>query len=207
MENLFRYDGKFWEILEEVTDIVILNFLFIICSIPIISIGASLSALYTVSLKKVNEEHISVSKEFIKSFKLNLKISTLAWLFIVIVAFVLFLDFYISNLIYNEFIGIVLKFTCTLVSILLVFNFTYLFPMISKFDNTLKNTVINSTIISLQHLPYTIIMSILNFLWVILLFLLINCYQYILFFYIVIGFGITSYINSILLNKIFLKYI
>jgi len=205
MDNLFRYDSKFWEILEEVTDIVILNFLFIICSIPIISIGASLSALYTVSLKKVNQEDISVSKEFIRSFRLNLKISTLAWLFILIVSSVLFLDFYISNLIYNEFIIIILKFTCTLVSILLLFNFTYLFPMISKFDNTLKNTIINSTIISVQHLPYTVIMSILNLLWI--LFLLVNCYQYILFFYIIIGFGITSYINSIFLNKIFSKYI
>ena len=61
MENLFRYDSKFWEILEEITDIVILNFLFIICSIPIITIGASSCALYTVSLKKINEEKIIVN--------------------------------------------------------------------------------------------------------------------------------------------------
>ena len=92
-----------------------------------------------------------------------------------------------------------------LVSILLIFNITYLFPMISKFDNKLKNTIINSTIISIQYLPYTIIMSILNVLWIVLLFLLYNSYHYILFFYIIMGFGIVSYINSIILNKIFLK--
>ena len=162
MENLFRYDSKFWEILEEITDIVILNFLFIICSIPIITIGASSSALYTVSLKKTNEENISVFKEFMRSFKSNFKISTLAWIFTIILASMLFLDFYISNLISIKFIGLGLKFISTLVSILLIFNITYLFPMISKFDNKLKNTIINSTIISIQYLPYTIIMSILN---------------------------------------------
>ena len=205
MENLFRYDSKFWEILEEITDIVILNFLFIICSIPIITIGASSCALYTVSLKKINEENISISKEFIRSFKSNFKISTLAWIFIIILAYILFLDFYISNLISIKFIGLGLKFISTLLTILLIFNITYLFPMISKFDNTLKNTIINSTIISIQYLPYTIIMSILNILWIVLLCLLFNSYHYILFFYIIIGFGIVSYINSIFLNKIFLK--
>ena len=205
MENLFRYDSKFWEILEEISDIVILNFLFIIFSIPIITIGASSSALYTVSLKKTNEENISVFKEFMRSFKSNFKISTLAWIFTIILASMLFLDFYISNLISIKFIGLVLKFISTLVSILLIFNITYLFPMISKFDNKLKNTIINSTIISIQYLPYTIIMSILNVLWIVLLCLLFNSYHSILFFYIIIGFGIVSYINSIFLNKIFLK--
>ena len=205
MENLFRYDSKFWEILEEISDIVILNFLFIIFSIPIITIGASSSALYTVSLKKTNEENISVFKEFMRSFKSNFKISTLAWIFTIILASMLFLDFYISNLISIKFIGLGLKFISTLVSILLIFNITYLFPMISKFDNKLKNTIINSTIISIQYLPYTIIMSILNILRIVLLCLLFNSYHYILFFYIIIGFGIVSYINSIFLNKIFLK--
>ena len=205
MENLFRYDSKFWDILEEISDIIILNFLFIIFSIPIITIGASSSALYTVSLKKTNEENISVFKEFMRSFKSNFKISTLAWIFTIILASMLFLDFYISNLISIKFIGLVLKFISTLVSILLIFNITYLFPMISKFDNKLKNTIINSTIISIQYLPYTIIMSILNVLWIVLLFSLWNSYHYILFFYIIMGFGIVSYINSIILNRIFLK--
>lgn len=205
MENLFRYDSKFWEILEEISDIVILNFLFIIFSIPIITIGASSSALYTVSLKKTNEENISVFKEFMRSFKSNFKISTLAWIFTIILASMLFLDFYISNLISIKFIGVGLKFISTLVSILLIFNITYLFPMISKFENTLKNTIINSTIISIQYLPYTIIMSIFNVLWIVLLFSLWNSYHYILFFYIIMGFGIVSYINSIILNRIFLK--
>ena len=205
MENLFRYDSKFWDILEEISDIIILNFLFIIFSIPIITIGASSSALYTVSLKKTNEENISVFKEFMRSFKSNFKISTLAWIFTIILASMLFLDFYISNLISIKFIGVGLKFISTLVSILLIFNITYLFPMISKFENTLKNTIINSTIISIQYLPYTIIMSILNVLCIGLLFSLWNFYHYILFFYIIMGFGIVSYINSIILNRIFLK--
>ena len=56
MDNLFRYDSKFWGLLDKITDIVILNFLFIVSSVPIITIGASISATYSVSLKKIKND-------------------------------------------------------------------------------------------------------------------------------------------------------
>jgi len=52
MDNLFRYDNKFYEELDKVTDIVLLNFLFIVISITIVRIWESLSAIYSVALKK-----------------------------------------------------------------------------------------------------------------------------------------------------------
>ncbi|MDB8794878.1 DUF624 domain-containing protein [Romboutsia sp. 1001216sp1] len=207
MDNLFRYGGKFWETLDEITDIVVLNFLFIVFSIPIITIGASLTATYSVALKKVKDEDVHVTKEFIKRFKENFKISTVVWILMIVVGSVLLLDFHISNLISDKTLGVMLKLISTIVGIIFLFNFTYVFPIISKFNNTIKNTIVNSILISIQNLPYTIIMLTMNLLCVILMFSLVDYFGYILFFYMVIGFGITSYINSIFLNKIFYKYI
>ncbi|MDB8806292.1 MULTISPECIES: YesL family protein [unclassified Romboutsia] len=207
MDNLFRYDGKFWETLDTITDIVVLNFLFIVFSIPVITIGASLTATYSVALKKVKGEDVHVTKEFIKRFKENFKISTVVWILMIVVGSVLLLDFYISNLISDKTLGVMLKLISTIVGIIFLFNFTYVFPIISKFNNTIKNTIVNSILISIQNLPYTIIMLTMNLLCIILMFSLVDYFGYILFFYMVIGFGITSYINSIFLNKIFYKYI
>ena len=53
MDGLLKYDSKFWVILDRITDIVILNFLFIVASIPIVTIGASVSATYSVSFKHI----------------------------------------------------------------------------------------------------------------------------------------------------------
>ena len=206
MDSLFRYDSKFWGLIEKITDIVLLNFLFIVTCIPVVTIGASLSAMYSVALKKIKNEDIYVAKEFIKSFRESFKVSTIVWILMMVVGCVLLLDFYISNLVPNKALGIILKFILTLVGIIYLFSLTYIFPIISKFDNTIKNTFINSVLISIQSLPYTIIMSIMNILWMILIFSLKNHFGNILFFYIIIGFGIVSYVNSIFLNKIFDKY-
>lgn len=207
MDNLFRYDSKFWEALDKIADIVVLNFLFIVSSIPIITIGASSTAMYSVALKQMRNQDVSVTKEFIKSFKENFKISTIIWGLMIVVGCMLLLDFHISNLVPNKALSVMLKFISTLVGIMLLFSITYVFPIISKFDNTIKNTVVNSILMSIQNLPYTVIMLIMNILGAILMFSLINYFGYILFFYMIIGFGVTSYVNSIFLNKIFDKYI
>ena len=88
-----------------------------------------------------------------------------------------------------------------------IFSFTYVFPIISKFENSIKHTIINSVLISIQNLPFTIIMVILNLLPIILLNLVTSLWPYILLLYIMSGFSLTSYANSIFLNKIFNKYI
>ena len=94
-----------------------------------------------------------------------------------------------------------------MISIIYIFTLTYVFPMISKFENTIKNTMINSTLISIQNLPYTLMMVALN-LSPLLLINLFNMYWgHIIFFYTVIGFGIITYINSIFFEKIFNRFI
>lgn len=207
MDNLFRYDNKFFQTLGRATDIVILNVLFILSCIPIITIGASVTATYSVAMKMANDEEGYVLRTFIRNFKENFKTSTIIWIFMIIVGGVLILDFNISNIISNQTLSKVLQFILTLVSIMYVFVFTYVFPIISKFDNTIKNTIINSILISIQNLPYTIVMVILNLLPIILLYWFSSFWGYILFFYLIIGYGIVYCINSIIFNNIFKKII
>ena len=49
--KLFSMDGKFLETFNKITDLVTLNILWLLCCIPIITIGASTSALYQVTLQ------------------------------------------------------------------------------------------------------------------------------------------------------------
>jgi len=124
-----------------------------------------------------------------------------------IIGGVLCFDFYISKLIINEYMRIILQFILLMISIIFVFSITYVFPIASKFENTVKNTMINSILISIQHLPHTIVMTLVNLSPIILIFMLSDYWGQILFFYTVIGFAIIAYINSIFFNKIFKQYI
>ena len=207
MDNLFEYDNKFFEVLGKITDIIILNLLCIVSCMPIITIGASITATYFVALQMVRDEETYIIREFIKRFKENFIFSTKVWSIILIIGLVLSFDFYISRLILNEYMRITLQFILTIVSIIFIFLLTYVFPIISKFENTIKNTMINSILISIQHLPKTIFMVFINLSPIILTLILSNYWGHILFFYTVMGFASITYINSIFFNKIFEKYI
>lgn len=207
MDNIFSYDSKFIEALDNIADIIILNLLFIISCIPIITIGTSITSMYYVTLKMVRDENSSVIKLFIKSFKENFKISTIVWTLMIVVFSVLFIDFKIIGLISSKGLSLILRVSSIMISIMFIFLFTYVFPIIAKFENSIKNTIINSILISVQNLPFTIIMVILNFLPIIAVNLFTNLWPYILFLYIMSGFALISYLNSIFLNKIFNKYI
>lgn len=207
MDNLFGYDNKFFEVLEKLTDIVVLNFLFIISSVPIVTIGASLSAIYSVSMKMIKDEDVHIAKEYIKRFRENFKSSTIIWIFIMFIVVVLAIDFYISDMIVSKLIKTVFQYTFTLVGIILMFVITYIFPLISKFENTIKNTIKNSILISVQNLPNTIIMVLVNLSPIISILLCRDHLGYILFFYLIIGYGVIAYINSIFLDKILNRYI
>ena len=207
MDNLFRYDNKFFEALGKISNIVILNLLCIVSCLPIITIGASVTATYFIAMQIVKDEESYIIKEFIKRFKENFIISKKIWIIMMIIGGVLCFDFYISKLIINEYMRIILQFILLMISIIFVFSIMYVFPIASKFENTVKNTMINSILISIQHLPQTIVMTLVNLSPIILIFMLSDYWGQILFFYTVIGFAVIAYINSIFFNKIFKQYI
>ena len=81
MGNLFRYDNKFFEVLGKITNIVILNLLCIVACLPIITIGASVTATYSVAMQMAKDKEPYIVKEFIKRFKENIKTSTIVWIY------------------------------------------------------------------------------------------------------------------------------
>ena len=79
MNSFFNYEGPFFNVLNRLSDLVILNVLWFICCLPIVTIGASTTALYYVTIKIVNDEDAYVAKNFFKSFRQNFLQSTVIW--------------------------------------------------------------------------------------------------------------------------------
>ena len=80
LQGLFNYDNPVWRFIGKLGDLIILNVLWIVCSIPIFTIGASTTAVYYVTLKMVRDEEDSTIKSFFRSFKSNFKQATAIWL-------------------------------------------------------------------------------------------------------------------------------
>ena len=79
MGRLFEIDGKLFHAMSKIADLVTLNLLWLICCLPVVTIGASTSALYCVTLKMAGNEDTYVCSSFFHSLKENMKQSLIIW--------------------------------------------------------------------------------------------------------------------------------
>lgn len=130
----------------------VLNLLWILCSIPLVTIGASTCALCYVSLKLINGQKGNIFAWFFKSVKANIKQGTLMWLF----ALPAFYGVYLCwSYITREGGGFFLIIGALIYTLIMTFAVIYTFPVISHYENTFKKQIRNSIIISLQNFSTT----------------------------------------------------
>lgn len=159
MGKILDIDSPLMRVLNKVADLIYLNILTVICCIPIITIGASMTALHYVLLKMVKNEEGYVTKSFFKSFKQNFKEATLIWLILLLAVIILAGDFLIfgySQIDFPKWLQIVL----IVVAIMILFATMHLFPILARFDNNIINTYKNSLFMGILNLPKTVVMMI-----------------------------------------------
>lgn len=205
-DRVFNMDNGFWRAMTKLGDVIILNLLFILFSIPIVTIGASATALYTVMLKLVKNEEAYILRGFWDAFKSNIKQSTILWVIVLFAGVFLGLDLYLSSRIENSVMN-VLNYIFILFTFIYAMIASYIFPLQAKFVNTIRKTIKNALLISIAHFPWTLLLVAINAIPLILLminlgflFLLLPC---MLFF----GFALLAFFNSFILNRVFKKYI
>lgn len=195
-------ENPFFEFMGELGDWLILNILFIITSIPIVTIGMSTTALYQVTLRKIRKESRYVVREYLTACKEEWKQSTMIWLFFLFTGGILLFDIlYAGNMwsSLNVGLGILVILWCLL--------FCYVFPVQAQFANTIKNTMKNALYLAVRHLPLTLVMVLLNGIPLIC-FLMGSFYVAMAVpVYLAIGFSLTARINGMLFVKIFRPYV
>lgn len=201
--SFFNLDSPVMQFLSRLADLIILNILFIICCIPIVTIGAATTALYTVTLKAVKNEESYITSSFFKAFKSNFKIGTLTWLIVLTVGIVLWADFRILTIMTSPIRKILQVFLLVMLFLFLIIEL-YLFPYIARFENTVFGSLKNAFLLAVAHLPYTMLLAAITVLAV--LSTLYIDFRIIGFLWLVIGFSGLAYINSFFFRKIFAKF-
>lgn len=159
MGRLFDLDSPVFSFLSKMADLIYLNILTFICCIPIITVGASMTALNYVVLKMVRNEEGYITRSFFKSFKQNFKQATVIWLMILAATAVLAGDAFIlsySGLVFPSW----LRIAVTVVGVVLMFTLMHVFPVLSRFENSIKNTFKNSLFMGILTFPKTLLMMV-----------------------------------------------
>lgn len=201
MGKLFDLDSPIMRFLGRVGDMMILNILVMICCIPIITVGAAFTAMHYVLLKMVRDEEGYLIRGFFKSFVQNFKQATLIWLLMLLVAAVYVGDSYIfgySGVAFPRFLIIAI----IAVGVTMMMVAMYVFPLLARFDNTIKNTLRNAAVLTVANLPKTILMALIYVLPLILVYY--SAYSTI--FIIMFGFSVPAYGAAYLYSGIFKKF-
>ena len=155
MRSLFDTDGFLMRVLSKIADTVWLNILFLVCSIPIFTIGASITALYYVTFKTIKDEEGYITKDFFRSFKENFKQSTVVWLILLVLYAILGLEL-TTLLKMNTSMADVGMIIAMIPGLLILFVGLYVFPLLSRFENTTKVTIKNALLLSIANIPKTL---------------------------------------------------
>lgn len=186
------------QFLSRLVDMAVLNLMTIACMIPIVTAGAAITAMNNVLIHLVRKDETYVWKMFITSFKQNLKQGIgLGLLFTAIFAFAgleLVLLHSIDAKSSTMFMIII-----TVICLCVVAIGIYTFALLSRFENTVRGTLINAVSLALGHIPRTLGMLAILVAWAALLWFLHGIFLLVLLY----GLTIPGYLCTRIYDPIF----
>ena len=203
MKNLFNLENPVFQMLSRVGDMIIANVLFLICCIPIFTIGASLAGLNRVCQAIVLDDDRGIAKLFFIGFKSNFKQATAVWLAILVILVSLVCNWLLITTFASGTFATVLYILLGVVTFLVISVLSYLFPLIVRYTNTIREHIYNAIILAITKFPKTIVIVFLNIILFVLPFISLNAFSQTMIFWLMIGFSFLSYIINTLLKAIF----
>ena len=162
-KNLFNPDNPLMITMTQVTDCIFLSLFWLLCSFPLVTIGASSAALYDAVYYGFRKHDKHPWSRFFRSFKSNLKSGILPGIiYLVIFGFGAWALIQVWNAVAWEQVNIAAFSAAALVVMLLLGILSIIFPMLSRFNNSLWALLRNSLLLGLLHLPRTLGLGLVN---------------------------------------------
>lgn len=202
MSSIFNLDGPFFRFMSKVADVIMLGMIALVFCIPVITIVPTITAVYYITLKTVRDEEGYLWRSFWKSFKMNFKQGVIIELIFAVIALVLTVDikyFYNTGIVQGNDAYRILFAVMLGVAFIAVITLLYVFPVLAKFENSVKGILRNSMFMAVRHLPATI--------GVIAITLIAGFAVYMIPPLILFMIAIWAFVNSYIFVKIFDNYI
>ena len=194
-------DSKFMQLCVKFVALFKINFFWLLCSLPLFTIGASTCAML-VCLSALREEEDCGAKIFFGAFRRHFGKATVLWLLMAFAGLVLALDYRIVA--YLDFPGrmavIVLICFCLFALILVA---GLIFPLLIRYPGTIRDTVVNAVLLSIAHLPKMLLVTAMNILPLLLLVVLPQAFILLSFLWPVCGFALIALYDLHVTDKIF----
>ncbi|MCC8101728.1 MAG: YesL family protein [Clostridiales bacterium] len=195
--KFFSTDSPLYRFVCKFASLIQLNFLWILFSLPVVTIGASTAAAFSVALRLAEDEEGYIGKGFLKGFKENWKQGTALALITVIALYAIYMDFQLFDVLEDNPIVFLI---CGMLLVVIAYTaIIYAWPLIARYENTLSRSMKNSLEIFRQYFGRSMLMTVILILEMV--FFLFNTTTY--FFALVIGPGLIIYTISAFSRQVF----
>ncbi len=158
--SFFNNESPLVSLLNRVGDLIVLNMLFLLCCIPIVTIGAALTAMHYVCLRMIRNEEGYITRDFFRSFRMNFRQSTLIWLLMMVVLLMVGTDIVMlprTEVTYPALFHYILLAD----GVVVLAVGLYAFPLQARFVNPLHRTLWNAALLTVGSFPRTLAMLVL----------------------------------------------
>lgn len=205
MHNLFSPDSKFMQGMSRGADLILLNLYFLVTCLPVVTIGPSLAALYSVVFVMGTAREKGASLGYFRAFRENFGPALRLWLLLMAIGAALTADLILFTRLGGIFVW--LNVAIGILLAILLLGSAVIFPMVSLFSNTTMAMFKNGLILGLANLPRAVLVVAL---WAFPVYLLVR--QPVVFFYsaflwVVVYFAAAAYFSALLLRKVLRLYL
>ena len=153
MKKFFDMESPLMSGLSVAADLIVLNLFTLLCSLPVVTLGAALTAMHAVCIRLIRGEGSSVARDFFRAFRQNLKKGMIFGLLLLAAAMLLWFD-YQAALVYAP----PLRFGIAAIAILVLALVQYAFALMARYENPLFTTVKNAALLAVAYFPRTFLM-------------------------------------------------
>lgn len=197
----FTPDSKFMLLCGKFVSLFQINLLWLLCTLPVFTFGASTCAMLSC-LSALKREEDAGARAFFRSFRQHFRQATLLWLLMAFLGVMLMLDYRIVA--YMTFpgrmavIGVICFFFLALVLVS-----GLIFPLLVRYPGSLLDTVVNAVLLSLSHLPKVLLITAMNLLPLLLLVTLPQVFVFFSFLWPICGFSLVAMYDLSVAERIF----
>lgn len=203
MRSLFSLDNPVMHFLSEVADMIVANLLFLLLSIPIVTIGANWATLHKITQTIASQEDQMLLSTYFRTFRANFKQATIAWLLLLVFLLCMGCNYFLVITYTGGSLRTICKGILFLVTVFVLGIAAHLFPLIVRYDNGLRQHLVNATVLCVIKLPKTLLMVLVNCLPFVVAYFSLNAFVSTLVFWLFIGFSFSAFVASQLLVPVF----
>lgn len=200
--RIFDQGNRFMDFMYMMSDLFLLNILCIVTSIPVITAGASITALYTVVAKMRKKEESYICRSYFRAFRDNFSQATVLWLFILVIGILLYFDLYViasENMQGRDVLSVVFL----IFTVFYILITAWIFPVLARYDTSVIKILKIAAYLSLRHIGYTLMILFIIYIPVVLIALNL----YFLPVFLIISVSGCAYMNSYFFEKVYEKYV